>query len=254
MRLLMAFFVSLLWYGFAQAQTIPKPPLSVTQLNDQVYVHLSYGIYKNTAFASNGLIIKTNDGVVLIDTGWDTKENTDNTRQLIQWVNDNLHQPIRFCIVTHAHEDRVGGISELLKANIRVISTPLTAQKSIELGYQAPEGILPNDTTFTIGQVPIRCYFPGPGHTSDNIVVWLPNQQILHGGCFVKSVAALGMGNIADANLNEWGNSIRKVKNQFGNAKLVIPGHEEWSDTKALDHTLKLLKKHAASTSKASKH
>ena len=246
MRILTTLFFSILFQGLAQAQPIPKPKLTVTKLSDQVYVHVSYGVYQNKAIPSNGLIIKTNDGIVLVDTGWDTKEDTDNTRQLLRWVADSLGQPVRLCIVTHAHEDRVGGISELRKAGIRVVSTPLTARKSVALGYEAPEGILPNDTTFTIGQEPIRCYFPGEGHTRDNIVVWLPKQQILHGGCFVKSVAAFGMGNLADANLTEWATSIRRVMDQFGSAKIVVPGHEALSDTKSLEHTLRLLEKHAA--------
>lgn len=246
MRVLnMLFFVSLP-YGLAQAQPPQKPPLNVTPLNAQVYVHTTYGVYQNTSVPSNGLIINTTDGVVLVDTGWDSDGDTDNTRQLLRWVADSLRQPVRLCIVTHAHEDRVGGISELRKAGIRVISTPLTAQKSVKLGYEAPDGILPSDTTFTVGQEQIRCYFPGEGHTSDNIVVWLPNQQILHGGCFVKSVAAFGMGNIADANLNEWARSIQNVMSQFSTAKIVVPGHETWSNTQALEHTLRLLEKHAA--------
>lgn len=247
MRIPLILFFFILLTGFVQAQSSLKPKLIVTPIHDRVYVHTTYGVYQKNSIPSNGLIIKTNDGIVLVDTGWDTKDDTDNTRQLLQWIADTLRQPVRLCIVTHAHEDRVGGISELRKAGIRVISTPLTAQKSVKLGYEAPEGILPTDTTLTIGQVPIRCYFPGEGHTSDNIVVWLPNQQILHGGCFVKSVATFGMGNIADANLNEWGNSVRRVIAQFGTAKIVIPGHEEWSDTQALEHTLRLLDKHAAS-------
>lgn len=246
MRFLLPVVFAVLVNGFTQAQPSPKPKLVVTPLNDKVLVHTTYGIYQGSAIPANGLIIKTTDGVVLVDTGWDTIDDTDNTRQLLRWVADSLHQPVRFCIVTHAHDDRVGGISELRKAGIRVISTPLTARKTVKQGYQAPEGILPNDTTFTIGQEPIRCYFPGEGHTSDNIVVWLSNQQILHGGCFVKSVAAFGMGNLADANLNEWANSIRRVMNEFGTATLVIPGHEEWGDTRALEHTLNLLEKHAA--------
>ncbi len=247
MRLLSVLVFPLLFCALAQAQPSPKPKLVVTPLTDRVYAHVTYGVYQNNPIPSNGLIIRTNDGVVLVDTGWDTVDDTDNTRQLLQWVADSLHQPVRLCIVTHAHEDRVGGISELRKAGIRVISTPLTAQKSVKLGYEAPEGILPADTTFTIGQVAIRCYFPGEGHTSDNIVVWLPTQQILHGGCFVKSVAAFGMGNIADANLGEWANSVRRVMTQFGTAKVVVPGHEAWGDTKSLEHTLRLLEKHAAS-------
>ena len=94
-------------------------------------------------------------------------------------------------------------------------------------------------------QVYVHCSY-GIYQNTD-IVVWLPNQQILHGGCFVKSVAAFGMGNIADANLTEWATSVRRVMNQFGTAKTVVPGHEEWGDTKSLEHTLRLLEKHAAS-------
>ena len=247
MRSILFLVLSVLFQSAAQAQSVQKPKLTVTPLNDRVYVHTTYGIYQNAAVPSNGLIIRTADGVVLVDTGWDSEGNTDNTEQLLRWIADSLRQPVRLCIVTHAHADRVGGIRELRRAGIWVISTPLTAQKAVQSGYDAPEGILPNDTTFTIGQEPIRCYFPGEGHTRDNIVVWLPKPRILHGGCFVKSVAAFGMGNIADANLAEWGNSVRRVVDRFGTANVVVPGHEEWGDTKALEHTLRLLEKHAAS-------
>ncbi len=246
MRALTALLSLIFLYTFAQGQPVQKPKLAIARLNDQVYVHTTYGIFGNSPFPSNGLIIKTKDGVVLVDTGWDTLDNTDNTHQLLKWVTDSLHQPVRLCIVTHAHDDKVGGISALRKAGVRVVSTPLTAQKSVKLGFESPEGILPADTTFAIGQEPIHCYFPGEGHTNDNIVVWLPNQQILYGGCLVKSVAAFGMGNLADANLNAWSGSIRNLISRFGTAKIVVPGHQDWSDTKSLKHTLQLLAKHAA--------
>jgi metallo-beta-lactamase class B len=61
----------------------------------------------------------------------------------------------------------------------------------------------------------------------------------------VHSVAAFGLGYIGEANLSEWSKSVRRVMNQFGKARWVIPGHEEWTDTKALEHTLQLLTKHA---------
>ncbi len=232
--------------SFIPARTPPNPKLVVTPLNDRVLVHTTYGLYQGNAVPSNGLIIKTGNGVVLVDTGWDSEGNTENTQQLLQWVVDSLHQPVRLCIVTHAHDDRVGGINALKKAGIRVVSTPLTAQKTVKQGYASPDPVLSNDTTFTVGRVPIRCFFPGEGHTSDNIVVWLPNERILHGGCFIKSVVADGMGNVADANLSEWPNAIRRVMHLFGTAKIVVPGHDAWSDTKALQHTLDLLKNQAA--------
>ncbi|MEZ0543091.1 subclass B1 metallo-beta-lactamase [Fibrella arboris] len=244
-RTLTTLAFALLAIGFMQAQS--KPKLAVTPLTDRVYVHVTYGEYQKDFVPSNGLIIRTDDGVVLVDTGWDTRENTDNTRQLLQWVADSLHQPVRLCIVTHAHGDRVGGTGELQKAGVRVVGSPRTAQLAMKDGYVPPEGILPADTTFTIGNVPIRCYFPGEGHTSDNIVVWLPTQQVLHGGCFVKSVAAFGMGFVGDANLNEWATSMRRVMARFGTAHIVVPGHEEWGDTRSLEHTLQLLEKYKAS-------
>lgn len=247
MHVRLALIALLLAPGLVWSQAVPTPRIQVTPLADRVYVHTSYGSYQNSPVPANGLIINTKDGVVLVDTGWDTKASTANTRQLLQWVTDNLHQPVRLCIVTHAHEDRVGGISELRKAGIRVISTPLTAQKSVELGYEAPEGILPTDSTFTIGGVPIRCFFPGEGHTSDNIVVWLPRQRLLHGGCLLKSVAVFGIGNIADANLGEWADSVRRLMKQFGRAKLVVPGHEEWGDARVLEHTVRVVDTYAAS-------
>ena len=245
MRILTAPLFFLLFVAFGHAQTIQKPRVSVTPLNNQVYLHVSYGIYQNAAISSNGLVIETNDGVVLIDTGWDTPDDTDNTRQLLRFIADSLRQPVRLCIVTHAHDDRVGGIAELRRAGVRVISTPQTALNAVKAGYESPEGILPADTTLTIGQVPICCYFPGEGHTRDNIVVWLPTHRILHGGCFLKSVATFGMGNLADANMNEWANSVRRVMTRFGDARVVVPGHETVSDSRALAHTLRLLEKYA---------
>ncbi|WP_128543239.1 subclass B1 metallo-beta-lactamase [Larkinella soli] len=243
---LLTFAILFLIRGPVWAQADKKPMLEVTPLNDRVYVHVSYGEYNNAFIPSNGLIIDTGDGVVLVDTAWDSDSTADNTRRLLRWVADNLRRPVRLCIVTHAHDDRVGGIRALREAGVRVVSTPLTARKSVERGYPSPEAVLPADTTFRMGRESIRCYFPGEGHTSDNIVVWLPNHRILHGGCLVKSVAAFGMGNVAEANLKEWAGSIRNVIDRFGTAKVVVPGHQEWGDAKALEHTIHMLTKFAA--------
>ena len=54
-------------------------------------------------------------------------------------------------------------------------------------------------------------------------MVWLPNEKILFGG---NQVRAKGWyGNIGDANLREWSNTIARVKDLYGDAKIVIPGH-----------------------------
>ncbi|WP_245581618.1 subclass B1 metallo-beta-lactamase [Rudanella lutea] len=222
-----------------QAQTPPK--IKVTPITDRLYVHTTFRTYGGELVPSNGIIAKTADGVVLVDTGWDIPTDQHQTEQLLHWVEQNLHQPVRLCIVTHFHDDRVGGIATLRRAGVRVVSTALTADKSEKAGYERPEGILSNDTTLVVGKLPIRCIFPGEGHTADNIVVWFPTEKLLHGGCFVKSYAAMGLGNVADANLREWANSVRRLQQTIPKPKHVIPGHQEWDKTTSLEHTIRLL-------------
>jgi metallo-beta-lactamase class B len=234
---LLLFFLFIIAFLNAEAGNDSKTNIKVTRLTDGFYVHTSYKLLGGKPFPSNGLIVDTQDGVVLIDTGWGKKP----TKEILNWVEKNLHKKVVLCIVSHSHDDRMSGINELRKKNIRVISTKLTAEKTAESEFSKPEGILPADTTFTIGKIQIQTFYPGPGHTEDNITVWFPGQKVLFGGCFVKSTEAKDLGNIADANLIEWPNSLQKVIAKFPEVKYVIPGHQSWETTKSLQHTLELL-------------
>ncbi|HSP88373.1 MAG TPA: hypothetical protein VLN45_09590, partial [Ignavibacteriaceae bacterium] len=84
----------------------------------------------------------------------------------------------------------------------------------------------------------ICCYF-GKAHTSDNIVVWITEEEILFGGCMIKSLNS-SKGNLADANVNEWANTVEKIKKKFNSAKMVIPGHGDYGGIELLDYTIKL--------------
>ncbi|MDF4756393.1 GIM family subclass B1 metallo-beta-lactamase, partial [Vibrio parahaemolyticus] len=85
-------------------------------------------------------------------------------------------------------------------------------------------------------------FYPGKGHTEDNIVVWLPQYNMLVGGCLVKSASAKDLGNITDAYVNEWSTSIENVLKRYENINFVVPGHGEVGDKGLLLHTLDLLK------------
>ena len=146
-------------------------------------------------------------------------------------------------ISTHFHEDRTNGIEELKSKDIKTYTTVKTDELSRANGYERAEFLLDKDTFFTIGQYKFQTFYPGEGHAPDNIVVWFPNEKILYGGCFIKSNEATDIGNLSHANINEWSNSIKKVQKNFNNPKFVIPGHDGWTSTKSLKHTLKLIKK-----------
>lgn len=90
-----------------------------------------------------------------------------------------------------------------------------------------------------IGDKKVICQYFGEAHTKDNIVVWIPDEEILFGGCMVKSINS-SKGNLADANVNEWSKVVGKVKNKFTSARLVIPGHGSYGGLELLDYTIKL--------------
>ena len=50
----------------------------------------------------------------------------------------------------------------------------------------------------------IEIYYPGPTHTYDNLVVYIPSKKILFGGCMVLSSDTEKVGYIKDGNIEEW--------------------------------------------------
>ena len=98
--------------------------------------------------------------------------------------------------------------------------------------------------TFIIGNHRFLTYYPGEGHTKDNIVIWFDDEKVLYGGCLVKSTETNDLGYLEDANLSEWPTTIKNVIKRFPKPQYVIPGHFGWTDNKGLEHTLYLLEEH----------
>jgi len=115
------------------------------------------------------------------------------------------------------------------------------------LHHEAQAGnVFTKDTTFTVGNYSFRTFYPGAGHTKDNIVIWVPKPRVLYGGCFVKSTEATDLGNLSDADPAAWAASIRRVMAAFPDPAFVIPGHLDWTDKESLSHTTRLLEEYKA--------
>jgi glyoxylase-like metal-dependent hydrolase (beta-lactamase superfamily II) len=231
-KLLVTFGITCFCFYIAEAQK-DSLALKVSKLCDHFYVHTSYQMLNGAPFPSNGLIVETADGILLIDTGWGDEQ----TEELVKWVRIHFKKKILLCIGTHFHADRIGGLPALKKQHVPVISYSLTEKLAKEHNVPAPNGILPTDTTFKVGNTMLECFYPGEGHTKDNIVVWFPAQKILFGGCLVKSVDASDLGNLADANVAVYPMTIQTLMKKFPDPIYVIPGHQSWR-AGALQHTL----------------
>jgi metallo-beta-lactamase class B len=216
----------------------------LTKLNDKVWVHTSYNDFNGTTVDHNGLVVSTSKGVVLVDTAWDTVENHEKTEELLKMIEKHLKKKVVMALITHAHDDSIGGIQALLNQGIEVRSTLLTAKLAQERGYPSPKPILDAKPVMKVGDTVIEAFYPGEGHSQDNITVWLPQHQILFGGCFIKALEAKDLGNLSDANVEQWDDSVQKVIDKYPDVKTVIAGHGEWGDKSLLFHTIELIKQY----------
>ena len=221
----------------ALAQT-NQPPLSIVHLIGDYYVYTTYRPYNGSPYPSNSMYMVTDKGVVMFDTPWDSLQ----FQPLLDSIRARHHQAVVLCISTHFHADRTAGLEFLRRRGIATYSSKRTYDLCAEHNEKQSEFYFTNDTTFVIGNHTVETYYPGEGHSSDNIVLWFEDQRILFGGCFVKSTESTGLGNIADASLDNWGTSVRNVIRKFPRPKYVIPGHMGWAEKGGLQYTLKLLK------------
>lgn len=83
--------------------------------------------------------------------------------------------------------------------------------------------------------------FFGEGHTKDNVVGYFPSENILFGGCLLKELKA-SKGYLGDANISAWSNTVEKVKREYPDVKIIVPGHGKYGNHELLDYTIKLFK------------
>ncbi len=186
--------------------------------------------------SSNAVVVEGTKRSILIDTPADDAQ----TKVVLDWAANTLRKPVEKLIVTHAHRDRIGGIHETNSRQIAAYAIPRTRVLARERGYEVPNNQLQLTDTVRIDGATVETFFPGHGHTEDNIVVWLPDAQILHGGCFVKDAAATNLGNLEEINPATWQHAVMKVQQKYPNPKLTIPGHGEPGGNELLVHTGKL--------------
>jgi metallo-beta-lactamase class B len=212
--------------------------IQLIHLQDSVFVHVSWENSPQFGrFPSNGLIIINSGEAVMVDTPMDTLK----TRILTEYVEDNLNAKMTKLIIGHYHNDCMGGLEFIQTRGIESIANAMTIDKCRELNLPVPSVGFSDSLAIDFHGEKIICRYFGGGHTIDNITVWLPNQNILFGGCLVRSAISRGLGNLADAVVSEWDNTIMRVYETYPDAKYVVPGHGETGDTWLLTHTFQLI-------------
>jgi metallo-beta-lactamase class B len=211
-------------------------PVEFAALGGPVVLHRSYELYGGAPTASNGLIVSAAASALLIDTAWNDAE----TAAVLRYAAQTLRKPIRACVVTHSHADRAGGLAELARNGVEILMTEAThALLPAGLRGLAYTKLVPGPRRFD--GIEFEVGFFGAGHTADNLVVYLPAERLLFGGCLVKAAAATDIGNTAEADLAAWSGTIRRLAAAYPEAVVVVPGHGAPGGREVLAHTLELL-------------
>lgn len=223
----------------APSPTWLRADLAVREIAPGVLLHTSWKMLPEFggAISSNGLVVLDADEALLVDTAWGDEP----TAILLDHVERVHHRRVSHVVVTHSHDDRIGGIREALRRGIAVHELELTAKRAAAEGFPPPTRTFARELSLRVGGIEAQAFFPGAAHAPDNVVVWLPGPGILFGSCMIREASAESVGNRADASLADWPDSLRAVRTRFPRPRVVVPGHGEPGDASLLDRTAELV-------------
>lgn len=227
-------------FCFGQKKQINKD-LEIEKLTDKIYFYTSWSdIGEWGRVGSNGIVIIDNGKALLCDTPADVQQ----TKDLFEYVTHSLNARISLFVPNHWHGDCVAGLEYLNEQGVESYANKMTNDILESKSLPVAKHSFTDSLFLNLEQIPVECYYLGGGHATDNIVVWLPSEKILFGGCMVKDMSSTVMGNTSDAApLPEWLSTIETVETKFPDARIVIPGHGQYGDRKLLDHTKELIRR-----------
>ncbi|MBX2953928.1 MAG: subclass B1 metallo-beta-lactamase [Leadbetterella sp.] len=210
--------------------------LVITQIAENSFEHTSFK--QTNDFGNvpcNGLIVRNNKQVIVFDT----PTNDPGAEELIQWIAESLQCKIMAVIPTHFHDDSIGGLKAFDNRGIPSYAYSKTVELAKENNYTVPRNSFSDSLVLKVGDSRIIARFFGEGHTRDNVVGYFPDDRILFGGCLIKESDA-SKGYLGDANESAWSATVEKVKAEFPDVSLVVPGHGEYGGKELLDYTINL--------------
>jgi len=210
----------------------------LAKIADGIYSYLdTRNATPKNSFGANAGIIIGKEGVLVVDTLVSAKE----AARFVKDIRSVSDRPIKYVVNTHAHLDHTFGNSEFAKTGA-VIVAHQNCRKNLELNGEATlkrakgYGLTDDDlagtviklpsVTFTdrmeidLGGLRVVLIYPGPTHTNESILVYVPEKRVLFAG---DTLFTGYHPNIGDADLPGW----IKTLDYMGSlaAETIIPGH-----------------------------
>ena len=253
LRIIIGFFIYLCSCSVF-AGVVPDP--EVVKLSDRVYALI--GIEEmpnkqNMGLIGNSTLIVGDKGLIVVDSGF-THEIGLSLRRAAEKISS---KPITHVINTHSHGDHFLGNTAFPGAEIissekckeLVLREGKSAISLIEglIGAKSPNTkLVPASRTFpensktelVINGVRMLIWVPHGSHTAGDLLVYLPDDQVLIAGDILASGA---IPNLRDGFVSAWMETLADIKPLV--FKSAIPGHGRPMNTKEVDEFTKRLTK-----------
>ena len=204
------------------------PPPTVQEVSPGVYAYIqldgTWGL-NNTGF------IAGDDAVSVVDTCFTEAR----TRAFLQAIRGVTELPIRTLVNTHHHGDHTHG--NYLLPGASIVGHELCRQTVIDTGLHTLHPLFPGVVwgdlelappfiTFQerldlfVDDLTLKLHYMGPAHTTNDVVVWLPERKLLFTGdlLFNGGTPFVTMGSIA-------GSLTALDRLREFDAETIVPGH-----------------------------
>ena len=241
--------VTMLGMGLALAGChFPRVSSTSPEINistDIVLHPIAAGVWVHTTFfdlpgmgrvPANGLVVIDGKDAMLINLPWTDKL----TAALCNWIADRHGTTLKTVIPTHFHEDCMGGLAEAHCRGAVSYGLDQTVEIARRNGLPIPQIPYRDRITIRCGVTSVIVTYIGAGHTTDNVVAWLPRQRVLFAGCLVKSLDSTSLGNTGDGDLAVYPATLRNLQAAYPHARIVVPGHGAWGGPELIEHTWRL--------------
>jgi cyclase len=213
------------------------------EVADGVFVYLSGKFGPNAAFLVGP------ESVVLIDALMTPRM----SRELREAIRRVTKKPVRMTIYTHHHGDHVLG-SERFSPPAVVVAHDNCRARLVNLGQEYiplfaswrrtpqdardvskvkrvvyPDITFKDDLSLCIGDLRVELKYLGPAHTNNDIVISIPEREVLILG---DLLAYRGVPGMRDARSEGW---MARLDEVYAMApRVIVPGHGQWTEDKSI--------------------
>ncbi len=242
---------------FASQNDLDEKKISFEEIGNDLFAFTAEG-------DPNSGIIVGDDSVMVIDA----QATPTLARQVIQKVRSVTDKPISHLVLSHYHAVRVLGAAEYKAANIIMSSKArsMVVERGQEdwdsefdrfprlfKGHEEIPGLTWPTTTFDkkmslfLGKRRVDLYFLGRAHTAGDIVIHVPDSNVLFTGDIVEYKSACYCG---DAHLQEWPKTLGKIA-KFQAVSLVPGRGDALTDPRQINDAIELTEDFVTSTFKS---